>query len=66
MLSYEELALLKDKYIKARDRMIAQVNVSQGAIDAVTTVMAMFEQNEATQVTEAQKGDTGEASNGSS
>ena len=44
MLLREDLDNLKAQYTLARDRMVANVNVAQGAIDAITALAAQWDQ----------------------
>jgi hypothetical protein len=45
MVSREELESLKSAYLRSRDRLIANVNSMQGAIDAVEAVLALVDKN---------------------
>ncbi len=43
MLSREDLETFRDNHLKARDRLIANVNVCQGAIDCVNSLLVQWD-----------------------
>lgn len=47
MISREDLEAFKARHVQARERLIANVNVAQGAIDSASALLALWDKNDA-------------------